>query len=91
MAGFALTLPDPDAQIANPYWERAHPLGRRWDLEVFKLKNASDESGIDMRLVVGIDTIDRTGTDPTDDNDLGVPVYVPTFDFGQPEAQEYML
>ena len=91
MVGFASTLPDPNVQLANPYWERAHPLGRRWDLEGFKLRNVSDSRGIDVRIVVGIETIDRTGTDPTDDADLGVPVYTPTFNFGDPSAQEYML
>ena len=90
MVSFA-SLPDPNVQLANPYWERAHPLGRRWDLEGFQVTKRLRLAWIDVRIVVGIETIDRTGTDPTDDADLGVPVYTPTFNFGDPSAQEYML
>ena len=91
MLGFAVTIGDPGIQRANPYWEYDTPLGRRWDLEAFALRNVSRDSGIDLSLVMGIDTIDRTGTDPTDDSDLGVPVFHPGFDYAQPASQEYVL
>ena len=75
---------------ASPLPYPTSPLPFRWDLEGFALRNASREgTGVDVRLVMGIETIDRTGTDPTDDGDLGVPVFTPTFDFTQPAAQEY--
>lgn len=84
MVGLAVTIGNPDTQLANPYWALDTPLGRRWDLEAFALRNASRDSGIDLELVFGIDTIDRTGTDPTDDGDLGVAVFHKGFDFAQP-------
>lgn len=92
MAGFAATLGDPDDVLANPYWSTNHPLGRRWHLEAFALRNVSDGSGaFEVRLVFGIDTINRTGTDPTDDGDLGVTVFDDSFDLGATETQEYLV
>ena len=91
MVGMAVTISDPSVQNANPYWGLDTPLGRRWGLEAFALRNASRDSGIEVDLVFGIETIDRTGTDPTDDRDLGVAVFYDGFDFAQPESQEYVL
>ena len=88
MVGFAATLPDPSTAIANPYWAKDHPLGRRWALEAFVMRNASDgDAAIDVRLVMGLDGIDRSGTDPSDDDDLGEPLFSATFDFADPAAQ----
>ena len=91
---YATLLPNPNEEVANPYWEKDHPLGRRWRLERFALLNASESTsggGMEVRIVMGLTGIDRTGTDPTDDNDLGVPVYLETFDMGAPEAQLHAL
>ena len=87
----ASLLGDPDETEANPYWYSDHPLGRRWQLEVFAFRNSTAGEGIDVQLVLGIETIDRTGTDPTDDNDLGVPVFREAFDLGAAEAQRHVL
>ena len=41
--------------------------------------------------MLGIAGIDRTGTDPSDDNDLGEPVWLQSFDLGDAAAQEHLV
>ena len=88
---FAALLGDPNSRTGNPYWDSESLLGRRWSLELIALQNHTGSDGISLRLVVGIETIDRTGTDPTADNDLGRPVFYDGFDLAQPDAQEHIL
>ena len=41
--------------------------------------------------MLGIAGIDRRGTDPSDDNDLGEPVWLQSFDLGDAAAQEHLV
>ena len=41
--------------------------------------------------MLGIAGIDRTGTDPSDDNDLGEPVWLQSFDLGDAAVQEHLV
>ena len=66
-------------------------VGRRWHLELESLVNATANDGIELRLVLGIAGIDRSGTDPSDDNDLGEPVWLQSFDLGDAAAQEHLV
>jgi hypothetical protein len=66
-------------------------LGRRWHLEFESLVNATADDGIELRLVFGIEGIDRSGTDPSDDDDLGEPVWLQSFDLGDAAAQEHLV
>ena len=90
--GFATQFREPDSQEpANPYWPPEHKVSRRTQIDVFALRNASADAGVQVRVVFGIDTIDRMGTDPTDDDDLGETIYVKNFDMTNPKSQEYMV
>ena len=80
-----------ELEPVNPYWPREHKVSRRSNLNVYALRNASDNAGIEVRMVFGIKTIDRSNTDPTDDDDLGIPVYQPGFDITSLSAQKYII
>ena len=41
--------------------------------------------------MLGIEGIDRSGTDPSDDHDLGEPVFLQSFDLGDAAAQEHLV
>ena len=81
-------LRDPGNETVFAYWPPDHHLGRRFDLE-YKVLRPGD-AGIEAALVFGIATIDRTGTDPTDDADLGAPVFRRGFDLASTAAQAYL-
>ena len=96
---FAFQFKEPGSQVGanreldpvNPYWPREHKVSRRSNLDVYALRNASDDAGVEVRVVFGVKSIDRSGTDPTDDDDLGVTTYQPNFDITTVEAQRYFV
>ena len=90
--GFATQFTEPKSpEPANPYWPPEHKTSRRTEIDINALRNSSSDAGIQIRIVFGIDTIDRTGTDPTDDDDLGTTVYVKGFDLTATASQQYMV
>ena len=90
--GFATQFREPESQEpVNPYWPSEHKVSRQSNINVFALRNSSSDAGVEVRVVFGIDTINRTGTDITDDNDLGETVYVKDFDMTHSESQLYMI
>ena len=96
---FAFQFREPGSRVGenreldpvNPYWPRQHKVARRSNLDVYALRNSSDNAGVEVRVVFGIKSIDRSGTDPTSDDDLGVPVYQPNFDITAAESQKYII
>ena len=90
--GFATQFREPESQEpVNPYWPSEHKVSRQSNINGFALLNSSSDAGVEVRVVFGIDTINRTGTDITDDNDLGDTVYVKDFDMTHSESQLYMI
>ena len=90
--GFATQFREPeDPGTSNPYWPPEHFVTRYFELGNQALRNVSLDAGIQVRVVFGVETINRTGTDPTDDNSLGVPIYVKDFDMTKQASQTYMI
>jgi predicted RND superfamily exporter protein len=90
--GFASQFREPATEgNANPYWPTEHYVTRYYELGNRALRNSTSDAGIQVRVVFGIETIDRTGTDPTDDTSLGIPVYVRGFDATTKQSQEYIV
>ena len=55
-------------------------------------ENFASETGLQLTALIvwGIDGIDRDGTEPTDIDDIGKPVYADNISFYRPEEQQYI-
>lgn len=70
------------------YWPADHRFNQYFDLrDTFAAEAATV---VPLRLVWGIDSIDRTGTDETDINDVGEVVYDEEFNAADPATQEFL-
>jgi hypothetical protein len=69
------------------YFQKNHRYSRKFDIDITSFTAKKSPSST-FRVVWGIDGIDRTGTDETDERDLGTTKYYPNFDFSNENSQQ---
>ncbi len=70
--------------IVWPTWHNAYRF-LTWRQDLLEL------SHVTVTVIWGLRTVDRSGIDVCDENDIGKPVFDPSFDASDPEAQQALL